>query len=66
MRFCDSLSDRGRVNWWKLCREYGVSVPKEKDERRIHVEGKMEDLEEIAKLMAQRPGYTMESRERDA
>ena len=51
-RFCDLLSDEGRVNWWRLCKEFGVNPDQvEKDERRIHLQGKLESLEQIDRLM---------------
>ena len=61
-KFCKFLSDRGRVNWWRLCKEFGVDAEQpekdEKDERRIHLQGKLESLEEIDRLMRQVPNPT--------
>jgi hypothetical protein len=55
-KFCKLLSDKGRVNWWRLCKEFDVNpeLP-QKEERRIHLEGKLESLEEIDRLM-RKPG----------
>ena len=63
MNFCKLLSDRGRVNFWKLCQEFGVNPHEEPDERGIHVEAKIED--EIAEIMAEVPNYTISKEGRE-
>jgi len=61
--FCKFLSDRGRANWWILCKEFGVTTEEPK-ELPIHVEAKIEDVPEIARMMEEIPNYTMESQHR--
>ena len=48
------LSERGRVNWFLLCQQHDV-VPSEEDQRVIRIETKLEDIQEIDKLMRE-PG----------
>jgi hypothetical protein len=52
--FCKLLSDKGRVNWWTLCKKFGVE-PVEKQEPAVYVEPHVEELEEIDRLMRE-PG----------
>ena len=58
------LSDRGRVNFWKLCQAFGVN-PQEQKEEEIHVEARVEDAEEMAKLMEEAPNYTISKQGRE-
>ena len=55
------LSDRGRINFWKLCRAFGVN-PQEPKEEEIHVEIKEE---EIAEVMTEIPNYTISKEGRE-
>jgi len=58
-KFCKLLSDKGRVNWWTLCKEFGVEPEQtDRDERRIHLEARLEDLQEIDRLMREVPNAT--------
>ena len=52
------LTDRGRVNWFLLCQQHDVTLS-ENDERDISIQTKVEDLEEIAKIMQEPPNYTI-------
>lgn len=51
--FVDSLSKQGKVNWLKLYKKFKRREwkPEEKDKRGISLEPKLEDLEEIGRLM---------------
>jgi hypothetical protein len=52
--FWKLLCERGKANWKLLCEQFGMEpeLP-QKDERDIHLEPKLESLEEIDKLMRQ-------------
>ena len=64
-KFCKLLSDKGRVNWWKLCKEYDVNPDQpKKEERGIQFQLVGESLEEIDHFMRETPNYTMESQAR--
>lgn len=52
--FLDSLSDHGRAQWYRLLQQLGIAY-KARDKRTVELSAKLEDLEEISKLMAQAP-----------
>jgi hypothetical protein len=55
------LSERGKANWAELYEQF-MGIPWEKassDDRAIHCEPKLESLEEIDKLMRQKPSGRM-------
>lgn len=62
--FCKLLSDQGRVNFWKLCQEFGVDPQEQLDERGIHVEARVEE-DEIAEIMQEVPNYTISKEGRE-
>jgi len=64
--FCKLLSDKGRVNWWKLCKDFGVNPEQpETDKRGIRCETVMESDAEISKLMQEAPNYTIDAQGRE-
>jgi len=59
-KFWELLSERGRVAWFLLCQQHGIVISEPtRDERGIQLEAKIEDLEEIDKLMRQKPSGRM-------
>ena len=58
------LSDRGRINFWKLCQAFGVNPQEERDERGIHLEAIIEE-DEIAEVMQEIPNYTISKEGRE-
>ena len=59
-KFTESLSETGRKNWPEIYRRLiGKEwVPPGKEERGITCETKLEDIEEIDRLMRQKPNPT--------
>jgi len=53
--FLDSLSDHGRAQWYQLLQELGIAYKAKDKQRTVSVSAKLEDIEEIGKLMAQAP-----------
>lgn len=55
--FVGSLSELSKPKWAELYRKFTGKkwVPPKKDKRTIHCETKIEDLQEIDKLMRQKP-----------
>jgi len=59
-RFTDSLTEKGKENWAALYKKVKGKkwVPPVKDKRGIQCETKIENPEEIAKIMRQVPNPT--------
>jgi len=57
-KFWESLSESGKPKWAELYKQFKGKkwVPPAQDKRAIECETKIESLEEIDKLMRQKPG----------
>jgi len=58
MNFYEALSEKSKANWERLYQKYMRKKWEEPTKERVTCETKLEDLEEIAKLMAERPNPT--------
>jgi hypothetical protein len=67
MNFVDSLSEKGRANWPEIYQRLTGKKWENptKDKRGIKCETKLESLEEIDKLMRQKPNYTIDTEGRE-
>ena len=67
MNFVDSLSEKGKQNWVEIYRQFMGKKWENptKDKRAIHCEVKIEDTEEIARLMAEKPSYSVDVQGRE-
>ena len=65
--FVESLSESGKVMWAELYKQFMGKKWENptKGERAIKCEPKLENLEEIDKLMRQKPGYSVDAQERE-
>jgi len=66
-RFTDLLSEKGKQNWPEIYKQLTGKkwIPPKKDKRGIQCETKIEEPEEIAKLMKQKPGYSVDKQGRE-
>ena len=66
-KFADVLTEKGKENWAALYKKVKGKkwVPPVKDKRGIRCETKIEDTEEIAKIMKQKPGYSDDKQGRE-
>jgi len=66
-RFWESLSESSRPKWAELYKQFkGREWEKPlRDERAIQCVGKLEDTEEIKKIMKETPNYTIDSQGRE-
>ena len=57
MNFLEALSESGKANWAEIYKQLTGKkwVPPERDKRGIQCEAKLESLEEIDKIMRQKP-----------
>ena len=51
--------------WYRKNFGFPFQPPVEKEERRIHLQAKIEDVSEIADLMKQKPNYSVEEKSRE-
>lgn len=65
--FWELLSEPGREKWAEIYKQLTGRewVPPEKDKHGIHLEGKIEDTAEIAKIMEERPNYSLDVQGRE-
>ena len=61
MNFLEALSESGKANWAEIYKKLTGKkwVPPERDKRGIQCETKIEGLEEIDKIMRQKPSGRM-------
>lgn len=52
----ESLNEHGRQEWYKLLQSMGMAYHAKDKRKVIEVSGQLEDIESIAKIMAQAPG----------
>jgi len=65
--FVDLLSESGKAKWAELYKQFMGKKwkPPAQDKRAIHCEPKLEDATEIAQIMKQKPGYSVDVQERE-
>jgi len=65
--FVDFLSEKGKANWAEIYKQLTGKkwVPPKRDKRAIECDTKIEDTQEISKLMKQKPGYSVDVQERE-
>jgi len=65
--FVELLSEQGKENWAQIYKQLTGKkwTPPMKDKRGIRCETKLESLEEIGKLMRQKPNYTISKQGRE-
>jgi N-acetyl-anhydromuramyl-L-alanine amidase AmpD len=65
--FVDSLSEKGKVTWAELYEKFKGKKWESptKDKRKIHLEGKLEAIEELEQIMKERPGYSVDVQGRE-
>ena len=64
--FTDFLSEKGKANWAELYKQFmGKKWIPAKDKRGIECETKIEDTAEIARIMEQKPGYSVDVQGRE-
>jgi hypothetical protein len=66
-RFTDSLSEKSKESWPEIYQRLTGRkwCAPEKDKRAIHLEVKIEDTAEIAKIMEERPNYVVDVQGRE-
>ena len=67
MNFVKALSEKSKEDWPEIYKAIKGKkwVPPKQDKRGIRCETKIENTEEIAKIMKQKPGYSVDKQGRE-